>query len=81
MAYGTKNFDNFVPELWSARLLQNLDKTFVYPQCANRTYEGEVRNLGDTVHIQKFGDIEVADYTKAAGVGTPKDAGAESTVA
>ena len=81
MAYGTKNFDNFIPELWSARLLQNLDKTFVYPQCANRTYEGEVRNLGDTVHIQKFGDIEVADYTKAGGVGEPKDPGAGSTVA
>ena len=81
MAYGTKNFDNFIPELWSARLLQNLDKTFVYPQCANRTYEGEVRNLGDTVHIQKFGDIQVADYTKATGVGAPKDPGAGSTVA
>ena len=81
MAYGTKNFDNFVPELWSARLLQNLDKTFVYPQCVNRDYEGEVRNLGDTVHIQKFGDIQVADYTKATGVGTPKDPGAGSTVA
>ena len=80
MAYGTKNFDNFIPELWSARLLANLDKTFVYPQCANRDYEGEVRNLGDTVHIQKFGDIQVADYTKATGVGTPKDPGAGSTV-
>lgn len=81
MAYGTKTFDNFIPELWSARLLQNLDKTFVYPQCVNRDYAGEVKNLGDTVHIQKFGDIEVADYTKAAGVGTPKDPGAGSTVA
>ena len=42
MAYGTKNFDNFIPELWSARLLQNLDKTFVYPQCVNRDYENEI---------------------------------------
>lgn len=81
MAYGTKNFDNFIPELWSARLLQNLDKTFVYPQCVNRDYEGEIRNFGDTVHIQKFGDIEVKDYTKADGVGEPKDPGAGSTVA
>ena len=80
MAYGTKTFDNFIPELWSARLLQNLDKTFVYPQCVNRDYENEIRNLGDTVHIQKFGDIQVADYTKATGVGTPKDPGAGSTV-
>ena len=81
MAYGAKNFDNFIPELWSARLLQNLDKTFVYPQCVNRDYENEIRNLGDTVHIQKFGDIQVADYTKATGVGAPKDPGAGSTVA
>ena len=81
MAYGTKNFDNFIPELWSARLLQNLDKTFVYPQCVNRDYENEIRNLGDTVHIQKFGDIQVADYTKATGVGATKDTGAGSTVA
>ena len=28
MAYGTKNFDKFIPELWSARLLQNLDKKY-----------------------------------------------------
>lgn len=81
MTYGAKNFDNFIPELWSARLLQNLDKTFVYPQCANKDYEGEIRNFGDTVHIQKFGDIEVKDYTKAGGVGEPKDPGEGSTVA
>ena len=80
MAYGTKNFDNFIPELWSARLLANLDNTHVFANCVNRDYEGEVRNLGDTVHIQKFGDIQVADYTKATGVGTPKDPGAGSTV-
>ena len=41
MAYGAKNFDKFIPELWSARLLANLDKTFVYPQCVNRDYEGK----------------------------------------
>ena len=81
MAYGTKTFDNFIPELWSARLLANLDKTFVYPECVNRTYEGEVKNLGDVVHIQKFGDITVGDYTKASGVGTPNEPGGGSTVA
>ena len=81
MAYGAKNFENFIPELWAARLLQNLDKTFVYPQCVNRDYAGEIQKFGDTVHIQKFGDIEVKDYTRAGGVGEPKDPGAGSTVA
>ena len=81
MAYGAKNFENFIPELWAARLLQNLDKTFVYTQCVNRDYAGEIQKFGDTVHIQKFGDIEVKDYTRADGVGEPKDPGAGSTVA
>ena len=81
MAYGTKTFDNFIPELWSARLLANLDNTHVFANCVNRDYEGEIRNLGDTVHIQKFGDITVSDYTKATGVGSPAEPGGGSTVA
>ena len=80
MAYGTKYFQNFIPELWSARLLTNLDKTFVFPQCVNRDYEGEIRNFGDVVHIHKFGDIAIADYTKAAGVGAPVEPGQGSQV-
>ena len=62
-----KNFQNFIPELWSARLLANLDKTFVFPQCVNRDYEGEIRNYGDTVHINKFGDITIGDYNGSVG--------------
>lgn len=81
MTYGTKTFDNFIPELWSARLLANLDNTHVFANCVNRDYEGEIRNLGDTVHIQKFGDITVSDYTKATGVGSPAEPGGGSTVA
>ena len=81
MAYGTKTFDKFIPELWSARLLANLDNTHVFANCVNRDYEGEIRHLGDTVHIQKFGDITVSDYTKATGVGSPAEPGGGSTVA
>ena len=40
MAYGTKNFDKCIPELWSSRLLQNLDNTHVFANCVNRDYEG-----------------------------------------
>ena len=36
---------NFIPEIWSARLLQNLHKSLVYgqPGIVNRDYEGEIR--------------------------------------
>lgn len=35
--------DNFIPTVWSARLLKNLQKTLVYgqPGVINRDYEGE----------------------------------------
>ena len=67
----TKAYQNFIPALWSARLLANLDKTFVYPMCVNRDYEGEIKNLGDTVKINQIGDVTVGDYT--GDVGDPEE--------
>lgn len=54
---------NFIPTIWSARLLANLDKTFVYPSCVNRDYEGEIKQFGDTVKINQLGNVTVKDYT------------------
>lgn len=54
----------FIPTIWSARLLEHLDKAHVYAGLVNRDYEGEIRNFGDTVKIQQIGDITVKDYEK-----------------
>lgn len=56
-------FSNFIPEVWSARLLEHLDKVHVYANLMNRDYEGEIRAYGDTVHINQVGDITISDYT------------------
>lgn len=56
---------SFIPEIWAARLLEHLDKAHVYAALMNRDYEGEIRNAGDTVHINTIGDITVGDYTGA----------------
>ncbi|WP_338659728.1 P22 phage major capsid protein family protein [Paraclostridium sordellii] len=63
----TKAYQNFIPQVWSARLLANLDKTHVYPMCVNRDYEGEIKQFGDTVRINRFGDVTVSDYTGTLG--------------
>lgn len=63
---------NFIPQIWSARLLANLDKNFVYASCVNRDYEGEIKQLGDTVKINKLGDITIKDYT-GADIDAPQD--------
>lgn len=56
-------FSNFIPEVWSARLLEHLDKVHVYAALMNRDYEGDIRAYGDTVHINQIGAIAINDYT------------------
>lgn len=59
------SFKNFIPTVWSARLLANLDKNLVALQFVNRDYEGEISAYGDTVKINQLGDITIKDYTGA----------------
>ena len=56
------SFANFIPEIWSARLLQHLDKVHVYANLMNHDYEGEIKDFGDTVRINQVGDINIFDY-------------------
>jgi hypothetical protein len=62
----------FIPELWSARLLYNLENSHVATQLVNRDYEGIIRNQGDTVHINSIGEITVSDYTKNTDLADPE---------
>ena len=63
---------NFIPELWSARLLDALEKTHVAANLVNRDYEGEIRGQGDTVHINSIGSITVKDYAKNTDISAPE---------
>ena len=67
---------NFIPTIWSARLLEHLDKRHVYLNLLNRDYEGEIRNFGDTVKINQLGDVSVKDYT-GADIDAPEDLDSE----
>lgn len=55
----------FRPEVWAKELLRCLDNTGVMLDCVNRNYEGEIENAGDTVHIQKPGNIAINTYAPA----------------
>lgn len=60
----------FIPELWAAKLLDGYDASLVYTQgsVANRDYEGEIANQGDTVHINSMGDPGVRTYTRGSDI-------------
>jgi len=67
--------NNFIPTIWSARLLQNLNTALVYAQPAvvNRDYEGDIREVGDTVRINTLGPVAVAPYIKNANIGAVQE--------
>ncbi|PEM28960.1 phage capsid protein [Bacillus wiedmannii] len=66
--------NNFIPTIWSARLLQNLQKTLVFgqPGIVNRDYEGEIKAAGDTVKINNIGKVTVGNYTKNGNMSDPE---------
>lgn len=64
---------NFIPEIWSASILENFHNQAVLTDLTNRDYEGEVKS-GSKIHIPGIVDVEVKDY-KTGVVENPKGGG------
>ena len=54
---------DFVPELWTPKILVALRKKAVAGQLVNRDYEGEIRKAGDTVNITSIDNVTIGSYT------------------
>ncbi|CAB4147696.1 Major capsid protein Gp5 [uncultured Caudovirales phage] len=74
--------DNFIPTVWSARLLAALHKNLVYgqPDVINRDYEGDIAQAGDTVKIGGIGPVTVSSYTKNSNMSAAETLADSSTV-
>lgn len=68
------SLNSFIPTVWGARLLTNLDKVLRYaqPGIVNRDYEGQIIAYGDTVKINSIGRVTVGDYTKNTDIASPE---------
>lgn len=66
--------DNFIPVVWTAAALRQLEKALVYgqPGVINRDYEGEIRGAGDSVKINMIGAVTISTYTKNSDISTPQ---------
>lgn len=64
--------NNFIPTVWAARVLENLNKSLVYGGLVNRDYEGDIRQMGDTVKINSIGAVTIGSYTKNTNIGDPE---------
>jgi hypothetical protein len=53
---------NFIPEIWSGKLVEKFYAATVLGAIANTDYEGEIRNQGDLVNIRTRPTIQISDY-------------------
>lgn len=65
VAPGRPNYSgNFIPEIWSGKLIENFYDATVLASISNTDYEGEIRSMGDTVNIRTQPNITIRDYVK-----------------
>lgn len=55
---------NFIPEIWSGKLIQNFYDATVLAAISNTDYEGEIKNMGDTVNIRTTPSMTIRTYVK-----------------
>ena len=56
----TNAYSAFIPQIWSQKLNNMLEKECVMLQCVNRNWEGEIKNQGDTVKIITPADVTIS---------------------
>lgn len=62
---GKPNYSgNFIPEIWSGKLIENFYDATVLAAISNTDYEGEIKRFGDTVNIRTTPTVTLRDYVK-----------------
>ena len=56
----TNSYSAFIPEIWSKKLNNMLEKDCVMLQCVNRNWEGEIQNQGDKVKIITPAEVTIS---------------------
>lgn len=70
---GKTELDYLIPEIWSSKMYDELRSSIAFANIFSREYEGEIRNVGDTVKVQQIvaptGEIltdDKAQFTSSA---------------
>lgn len=66
--YGPAGTINFIPEIYSGKLVEKFYKTTVFGEIASTDYEGEIAGYGAQVKIRTIPDVTVSDYVVGAGL-------------
>jgi hypothetical protein len=69
---------NFIPELWSKKILKELDKAHMLVKNCSTSYSGEISGLGSKVKINSINSPTIGDYVPNSTVITPEQLKDES---
>lgn len=64
--------ENFIPQLWAADLLEELETALIFYQVINRRYEGQIQGGGSSVKINSLGEITIGNYVKNTDIDAPE---------
>ena len=62
---------NYIPELYSGKLVEKFYKSTVFGEICSTDYEGEIAGFGAQIKIRTIPDVTVSDYIVGAGL-TPQ---------
>jgi hypothetical protein len=65
----------FIPEIWSAKLVEKFYASTVLQAISNTDYEGEIQNMGDRVKIRTKPTITIKDYQADGLLGLDRPSG------
>jgi hypothetical protein len=67
----------FIPEIWSAKLVEKFYASTVLSAITNTDYEGEIQNYGDRVKIRTKPTITIKDYQADGLLGLERPSGGQ----
>jgi len=54
---------NFIPQIWNAKVIRELENNLVGKKIANMNFDGDITKKGDTVFFNSLGDTTVNSYS------------------
>lgn len=57
MANGITELTNLIPEIWSPKMYDRLKNKIAFANLFAKDYEGEIKNVGDTVNVNTIGAL------------------------
>jgi len=65
---GTGSDSNFIPSIWSGKLVEKFYLSTVFAEISNTDYEGEISGMGAEVNIRTTPTIAIKDYVIGGGI-------------